>query len=61
MNIGYRRILFLLIGMVCHTATFAQMDIKTNLVFSDTVKTPFSNQWQYLSTDIYLFNGHTFN
>ncbi|HUX53165.1 MAG TPA: hypothetical protein VMV56_01990, partial [Williamwhitmania sp.] len=46
---------------VCHTATFAQMDIKTNLVFSDTVKTPFSNQWQYLSTDIYLFNGHTFN
>ncbi|HUW05052.1 MAG TPA: hypothetical protein VMW01_02220 [Williamwhitmania sp.] len=61
MNTGYRRVLLLLIGVVCHTATFAQMDIKTNLVFSDTVKTPFSNQWQYLSTDIYLFNGHTFN
>jgi len=61
MNTRYRRILLLLIGVVCHAATFAQMDIKTNLVFSDTVKTPFSNQWQYLSTDIYLFNGHTFN
>ncbi len=61
MKAGYRRILLLLIGVVCHAATFAQMDIKTNLVFSDTVKTPFSNQWQYLSTDIYLFNGHTFN
>ena len=42
-------------------ASSAQKEIKTSLVFSDTVKTPFSNQWQYLSTDIYLFNGSTFN
>lgn len=39
----------------------AQRDINTTLCFSDTVHYSFSGEWQYLSTDIYLYNGEKFS
>ncbi len=38
----------------------AQRDIEPKLVFSDTSNFNFTGEWQYLSTDIYLFNGENF-
>ena len=40
---------------------YAQRDIITKLCFADSVKYPFSSEWQYLSTDIYLLNGDRFS
>jgi hypothetical protein len=40
---------------------YAQRDIVTKLCFADSVKYPFSSEWQYLSTDIYLLNGDRFS
>jgi hypothetical protein len=39
----------------------SQRNIEPKLVFSDTVSYSFSGEWQYLSTDIYLFNGDKFS
>lgn len=41
----------------CHS----QKSIEPLLIFSDTVSYNFSGEWQYLSTDIYLFNGEKFS
>lgn len=38
----------------------SQRDIEPKLVFSDTSNFEFTGEWQYLSTDIYLFNGEKF-
>ena len=38
-----------------------QASIETRLCFADTASYSFSGEWQYLSTDIYLFNGDKFN
>jgi hypothetical protein len=35
--------------------------IETRMCFADTTAFPFSGEWQYLSTDVFLFNGHQFN
>ncbi|MDR1887164.1 MAG: hypothetical protein LBQ70_04535 [Prevotellaceae bacterium] len=35
--------------------------IETRMCFADTTAFPFSGEWQYLSTDIFLFNGHQFD
>lgn len=40
---------------------YAQRDILTKLCFADSVRFPFSSEWQYLSTDIYLLNGERFS
>ena len=40
---------------------YAQREIITKLCFADSVKYPFSSEWQYLSTDIYLLNGERFS
>jgi len=40
---------------------FAQRDIEPTLVFSDTSNYNFTGEWQYLSTEIYLFNGEKFS
>ena len=40
---------------------FAQQNIETRLGYSYNDKFEFSDEWQYLSTDIYLFNGGQFN
>ncbi|HCT30369.1 MAG TPA: hypothetical protein DIW31_06470 [Bacteroidales bacterium] len=39
---------------------FSQRDIEPILVYSDTSNFEFTGEWQYLSTDIYLFNGENF-
>lgn len=38
----------------------AQKDITPRLVYSDTTSFNFTTEWQYLSTDIYLFNAPQF-
>lgn len=56
-----RKIAFsLLLVALAVSRTFAQHDVNTTLCFSDTVRFSFSSEWQYLSTDIYLFNGERF-
>jgi len=61
MKCFYKLTILLSACLLIAEISFAQKEIKTTLIFSDTVKTPFNSQWQYLSTDIYLFNGSTFN
>ena len=61
MKCFYKFITLSLILLLVAEISTAQKEIKTSLIFSDTVKTPFTSQWQYLSTDIYLFNGSSFN
>lgn len=39
----------------------AQGGIETRLCYSDTTAFTFTSEWQYLSTDIYLFNGEKFS
>lgn len=39
----------------------AQKDIEARLVFKENVDFQFTDEWQYLTTDIYLFNGSKFN
>lgn len=38
-----------------------QSDIETKLVLADTVNYQFTSEWQYLSTDIFLFNTNKFD
>jgi hypothetical protein len=35
--------------------------IETRMCYADTTAFPFSSEWQYLSTDVFLFNGHQFD
>jgi|GEM_PF-238058 hypothetical protein len=60
------------IGLVSKTITFlwlsltpfitlAQRDIEPRLIYTDTSNYQFTGEWQYLSTDIYLFNGEKFS
>ena len=46
--------------LFCQQA-IAQQNIETRLGYSYNDKFEFSDEWQYLSTDIYLFNGGQFN
>lgn len=56
-----RRIVLALITLlVCQQAAFAQRNIETRLGYSYNDDFQFSDEWQYLSTDIYLFNGNKF-
>ncbi|PVY41971.1 hypothetical protein [Pontibacter virosus] len=52
--------LFAIALLLCQQA-FAQQNIETRLGYSYNDKFEFSDEWQYLSTDIYLFNGGQFN
>lgn len=38
----------------------AQTNIEPQLLYADTVSYPFTSEWQYLSTDIFLFNPDKF-
>jgi hypothetical protein len=49
-----------LLIVIFHVASEAQA-IETRMCFADTTAFPFSGEWQYLSTDIFLFNGHKFD
>jgi hypothetical protein len=54
---------FTLVVALCLGATtifLGQSKIKTRLLHSDTSSFSFTSEWQYLSTDVYLFNGQKF-
>ncbi|MCX2738650.1 hypothetical protein [Pontibacter anaerobius] len=50
----------LVILLVCQQAVLAQRNIETRLGYSYNDDFQFSDEWQYLSTDIYLYNGNKF-
>ncbi|MDR2382435.1 MAG: hypothetical protein LBD76_00915 [Prevotellaceae bacterium] len=50
----------LLLIAVLRVTSYAQA-FETRMCFADTTAFPFSGEWQYLSTDIFLFNGHKFD
>jgi hypothetical protein len=54
--------IFVIISLIVvfNVSSIAQA-IETRLCFVDTTAFPFSGEWQYLSTDVFLFNGHQFN
>ncbi|HPD96496.1 MAG TPA: hypothetical protein PLA24_11465 [Tenuifilaceae bacterium] len=52
----------LVVAFACaSTVTFAQRDIEPRLIISDTSNYNFTGEWQYLSTDIFLFNANKFS
>lgn len=56
-----KRFFFIFLGLILITTLAkSQRDIEPMLVFSDTSSFEFTGEWQYLSTDIYLFNGENF-
>ncbi|ARS37588.1 hypothetical protein [Pontibacter actiniarum] len=55
-----RIVLALAFLLVCQQAAFAQRNIETRLGYSYNDDFQFSDEWQYLSTDIYLYNGNRF-
>ena len=56
-----RIIPLLVIALLLCQQAFSQQNIETRLGFSYNDKFEFSDEWQYLSTDIYLYNGGQFN
>jgi hypothetical protein len=56
------RKLTLVVALFLGAATIflGQSKIKTRLLHSDTSSYNFTSEWQYLSTDVYLFNGKKF-
>jgi hypothetical protein len=50
----------LLLVVILHVTSNAQA-FETRMCYADTTAFPFSGEWQYLSTDIFLFNGHKFD
>jgi len=56
-----KRYLFLLATILVCTSGFSQRDIEPKLIFSDTANFSFTGEWQYLSTDIFMFNGDKFS
>lgn len=55
-----RRIAYALLLLVLCQQAFAQKNIDTRLGYSYNDDYDFSDEWQYLSTDMYLFNGNRF-
>lgn len=56
-----KKILVLLLFFIVCNYIFAQQFIQTTKVFGKKTKFEFSNEWQYVSTDLYLFNSSRFN
>lgn len=48
------------LALILPLSTLAQRDIEPQLVYADTASFNFTGEWQYLSTDIFLFNGDKF-
>jgi hypothetical protein len=46
--------------VIFHATSKAQA-VETRMCFADTTAFPFSGEWQYLSTDVFLFNGSKFD
>lgn len=58
MKLAHLLLLTLAIG--CTQPIFAQRDIRTAMVFKANTTFDFTDEWQYLSTDLYLFNRDKF-
>lgn len=56
-----KKLFTLLLGVLVGYACHAQRDIEPLLIFNDTSNFNFTGEWQYLSTDIFLFNGDKFS
>lgn len=56
-----KRFLFLFAEILVSISSFAQRDIEPKLIYSDTSNYSFTGEWQYLSTDIFLYNGDKFS
>lgn len=56
-----KKLLIILIFATQSFYTDAQQYVKTENVFSATTDYNFTNEWQYVSTDLYLFNSSKFN
>ncbi|BDX37473.1 hypothetical protein CYCD_08280 [Tenuifilaceae bacterium CYCD] len=56
-----KRYLFLFAVILVSISSFAQRDIEPKLIYSDTSNYSFTGEWQYLSTDIFLYNGDKFS
>jgi len=54
------RLILLSLFLSLHIYSAAQTNIEPYLLYSDTVTFPFTSEWQYLSTDIFLFNPDKF-
>jgi hypothetical protein len=50
----------LLLIVIFRVSSDAQT-VETRMCFADTTAFHFSGEWQYLSTDVFLFNGHKFD
>ncbi len=55
-----RKIVFAFFLLLLSQQVFAQRNIENRLGFSYNDDFVFSDEWQYLSTDIYMFNGNKF-
>ena len=55
-----RKIVFAFFLLLLCQQAFAQRNIETRLGYSYNDDFAFTDEWQYLSTDIYLFNGNKF-
>ncbi|GAB3828090.1 hypothetical protein GCM10028895_41150 [Pontibacter rugosus] len=55
-----RKVLALAFLLLCQQVVWAQRNIETRLGYSYNDDFQFSDEWQYLSTDVYLFNGNRF-
>ena len=55
-----KRLLTSIVFISSFACLHAQHNIETRLFFSDTTNYPFTEEWQYLSTDIYLLNATKF-
>ena len=55
-----RKIVFAFFLLLLCQQAFAQRNIETRLGYSYNDDFAFTDEWQYLSTDIYLFNGNRF-
>jgi hypothetical protein len=55
-----RNFILFLFFLLISQQVLAQKNIETRLGYSYTDQFEFSDEWQYLSTDIYLFNGSKF-
>ncbi len=51
----------LLFFVLLYGTAGAQHNIETRLVYADTTRFNFTSEWQYLSTDVFLFNGEQFS
>ncbi|WP_162054503.1 hypothetical protein [Pontibacter pamirensis] len=56
-----RRFLYIFLMLLLCQQAFAQRNIETRLGYTYNEDYQFSDEWQYLSTDIYLYNGSRFS